>query len=180
MKWLKREWIATATASPGRTTATPAPGWRSSRPLARTARIDVVPPWSTAVPKPLTIQRKTLALPEGAQVLHVLDEREAGAHREAEDRRVDEEADPLPREEVEHRQRLQQLLGDGRDVARERPAGDPARVQEPPVQPRPDEGRHGARQDQPDDRPERDQLEAVHQDEHAQKHEDRHERERRR
>ena len=53
------------------------------------------------------------------QEVEVLDEREAGADGEAEDRRVDEEADAVRADQRDDDERLQELLDDRRDVARE-------------------------------------------------------------
>ena len=53
------------------------------------------------------------------QVVEVLDQREAGAHCEAEDRGVDEEADAMRANQRDDDEPFQNLLDDRRDVARE-------------------------------------------------------------
>ena len=53
------------------------------------------------------------------QEVDVLDERESGADGEAEDRRVDEEADAMRADQRDDDEPLQELLDDRRDVARE-------------------------------------------------------------
>jgi hypothetical protein len=52
-----------------------------------------------------------------SQEIHVLDQREARADGEAEDRRVDEEADAMGVDQRDDDERLHEFLDDGRDVA---------------------------------------------------------------
>ena len=100
--------------------ATVACGARSSSARPITAKIAVAPPCMIAVPKPRTIHVPMPASGARSQVVEVLDQREAGADGEAEDRRVDEEADAMRADQRDDDQPLQQFLDDRRDVARER------------------------------------------------------------
>ncbi len=52
------------------------------------------------------------------QIVEVLDDREARPDGKAEDRRIDQESDAMQADQGDDDQALQQLLGDGPDVAR--------------------------------------------------------------
>ena len=88
-----------------------------ARPI--TAKIAVAPPCMIAVPKPRTIQVPMPASGTIFEVVEVLDQRESGADGEAEDRRVDQEADAVRADQRDDDEALQELLDDRRDVARE-------------------------------------------------------------
>ena len=70
-----------------------------------TAKIAVAPPCMIAVPKPRTIHVPMPASGSEPQVVEVLDQREAGADGEAEDRRVDQEADAVRADQRDDDQR---------------------------------------------------------------------------
>ena len=87
------------------------------------------------------------------QVEEVLDDREAGADREAEDRRIDEEADAMRADQDDDDQALQQLLDDGPDVARVAGELDAEQAEQPAVERSSRRRRpHDAARDDRDDR----------------------------
>ena len=91
---------------------------RSSIARPITAKIAVAPPCMIAVPKPRTIHVPMPASGHLVQIVEVLDQRESGADGEAEDRRIDQEADAMRADQRDDDEALQQLLDDRRDVAR--------------------------------------------------------------
>ena len=92
------------------------PGSFSDGAIETMPKIAVAPPCITAVPKPRTTQ--TAMCESGrCQVVQVLDHRETGTDREAIDRGINQECDPLRADQADHDQRLDRFLDPRRHVA---------------------------------------------------------------
>ena len=93
-----------AASQPGQKTSSIRSGRRSASVLDTIAKIAVVAPCRTAVPSPRTSHSISGGVGERAQVVDVLDDREAGADGEPLHGGVDEEADAAARNQ-EHDER---------------------------------------------------------------------------
>ena len=160
-RWLNAECSTTARASPGSSERTRARGACSSSARPITAKTAVAPPCMIAVPKPRTIQVPMPASRSDLQEVEVLDQREAGADGEAEDRRVDEEADAVHADQRDDDQAFQQLLDDRRDVARVGAQLDAQQAQRPGIHEVARAGHGGAAGDDRDHRAQLHELVAV-------------------
>ncbi len=113
------------------------------------------------------------------EVIEILDQREPRTDGESRDRRIDEQSDAPPADQVNQDQRLEQLLEPRGDVAHVNRERDVREVEQRPVERIAHAGGHGAggHHGQGDARP--DEPEAVEVDERQQEHEHRQQRDRR-
>ncbi len=110
---------------------------------------------------------------EDDEVVEVFERRESGAHRESENRRIDQERDPVPRDEHHDQRALQDFFHQRGDVARESGFANPGGGGDVLVDKQAGDGGQPAHHDHQGHRPQPHQLEAVEQHQGDQEREDR-------
>jgi hypothetical protein len=107
------------------------------------------------------------------EVVGVLYRREAGSDGEAANRRIDEETDPIPQNQIDHHRGLERLLDDRRRLPRQTPSVELERLGYEEIEVEAHAGARGPRDEQKGDEPPRNELEALQPNERGQEGQDR-------